>query len=198
MSSSSARAPPRSFRASRWRMYSSSSVRAPSRSSRASGLRTCSSSSVRAPFRSFRANRQSHPALADRPYQPLPQIPWPTPLDGDPKRRAAEVSVASRAQEGLARAAGRVRMESRRPGSNRAHPARSPAARPGTARTRNDRSVATSERAVLSDPLGQRIRRRPSFRCPSAQRPFTIREQRTDETFRKWRSVTSYATGPIC
>jgi hypothetical protein len=160
-------------------------VRALSCSAPATRRRTGSSSSLRALSCSAPAARQHDPAStncapasrsptlapADQPYQPLPQTPWPTPPDGDPRRRAAEAAVASRAPAAPAKLAGRVRTESPRPASNRAHPARSPTASPETARTRTDRPVAATGHAFLSDPQGRRTpHRRPSFRSPSAQR----------------------------
>src|SRR5450830_1723358 len=172
---------------------SSSFARALSCSFRATRWRSGSFSFARALSCSFRATRQHYLTPADQP-QPLPQTPWPTPPDGDPRRRAAEAAVASRVQEDLAKVAGHVRTESPQRASNRAHPARSPTARPETARTRDDRPVATTEHAFLLDPQGQQIRRRPSFRCPSAQRSFATQEQRTDKTFPQ-RAVTSYAIG---
>jgi len=186
-SSSFARALPRSFRATPWRTSSSSfaralsmtgsssSARALPRSFRATRWRSSSSSSARARSHSYRAIRSHLLAPADQSFQPTPRTPWPTPPDGDRKRRAAEAAAASRAQGALAKAVGRVRTEYPRPGSSRAHPARSPGTRPETTRTRSDRLVDTSEHAFPLDPRGPvNHRRRPSFQGPSAQRSFAI------------------------
>ena len=160
-------------------------VRALSCSAPATGRRTGSSSSVRALSCSAPATRQHDPAPtncapasrsptlapADQPHQPLPQTPWPTPPDADPRRRAAEAAAASPAPAAPAKVAGRVRTEYPRPASNRAHPAQSPTASPETARTRNDRPAAATGHAFPSHPQGQRThRRQPSLRSPSAQR----------------------------